>query len=280
MSIRIIEDYLGGKKNLSTHREIFPSLWSIYLYTYVLLLKLPTPPGCHRAPSWVPCAVHQLPTNHLCYTRSCIYVRVYIVCICQWHSLWSPHAPLPTWCPQVLSLWLSLSSCPANRFLCTIFSRLCIHALIWSSSPTTGHMPWENHIIRNDTRTPVFTAALFTITGTRKRPECPSIDEGIKTWPTDVAVVLVTKSCPALLWPHRLLPARLLHPWDSPGKNTRVGCHSLLQGMFPTQGSNPCLLRWWADSLPLSRLGSPWCLYTMKYCSDTKRNKIVSLVVM
>ena len=33
-----------------------------------------------------------------------------------------------------------------------------------------------------------------------------------------------------------------LCPWDSPGKNTGVGCHLLLEGIFPTQGSNPCLL--------------------------------------
>ena len=31
-------------------------------------------------------------------------------------------------------------------------------------------------------------------------------------------------------------------PWDSPGKNTEVGCHFLLQGIFSTQGSNLCLL--------------------------------------
>ena len=31
------------------------------------------------------------------------------------------------------------------------------------------------------------------------------------------------------LWPHGLQPTRLLHPWDLPGKNTRVGCHLLLQ---------------------------------------------------
>ena len=39
----------------------------------------------------------------------------------------------------------------------------------------------------------------------------------------------------------------LLCPRDSPGKNTGVGCHFLLQGIFPTQGSNPrllCLLHW------------------------------------
>ena len=51
--------------------------------------------------------------------------------------------------------------------------------------------------------------------------------------------------------------ARLLRPWDSPGKNTRVGCHFLLQGLFPTQGSNLSLHHCLADSLPLSHLGSP-----------------------
>jgi len=35
---------------------------------------------------------------------------------------------------------------------------------------------------------------------------------------------------------------QLLCPWDSPGKNTEVGCHAfLLQGIFPTQRSNPSL---------------------------------------
>ena len=37
---------------------------------------------------------------------------------------------------------------------------------------------------------------------------------------------------------HGLEPVRLLCPWNSPGKNTEVGCHSLLQGIFSTQGSN------------------------------------------
>ena len=43
------------------------------------------------------------------------------------------------------------------------------------------------------------------------------------------------------MWPHGLWPARLVCPWDSPGKRTGAGCHALLQGIFPTQGSNPCL---------------------------------------
>ena len=33
------------------------------------------------------------------------------------------------------------------------------------------------------------------------------------------------------VWPHRRQPTRLPHPWDSPGKNTGVGCHCLLQCM-------------------------------------------------
>ena len=39
----------------------------------------------------------------------------------------------------------------------------------------------------------------------------------------------------------QLCDTRLLSPWDSPGKNTRVDCHAFLQGIFPTQGSNSCL---------------------------------------
>ena len=39
---------------------------------------------------------------------------------------------------------------------------------------------------------------------------------------------------------HALEPPRLLCPWDSPGKNTGVGCCALLQGTFPIQGLNPC----------------------------------------
>ena len=53
---------------------------------------------------------------------------------------------------------------------------------------------------------------------------------------------------------------RLLCPWNFSSKNTTVGCHFLLQGIFPAQGSKLCLLQWQADSLPLSHLGSPGCL--------------------
>ena len=41
--------------------------------------------------------------------------------------------------------------------------------------------------------------------------------------------------------PWRVACTKLLHPWDFQGKSTGVGCHFLLQGIFPTQGSNPGL---------------------------------------
>ena len=44
---------------------------------------------------------------------------------------------------------------------------------------------------------------------------------------------------------------------DSPGKNTGVGCHALLQGIFPTQGSNPGLLHGRQILYQLSYKGSP-----------------------
>ena len=51
---------------------------------------------------------------------------------------------------------------------------------------------------------------------------------------------------------HGILQARILEC-----------CHFLLQGIFPTQGLNLCLLHWQADSLPLSHLGSS----CVSYCS-------------
>ena len=62
---------------------------------------------------------------------------------------------------------------------------------------------------------------------------------------------LVAKLYPSLLPLHGLFC-----PCNFPGKNTGVGCHFLPQGIFLTQGSNPHLLHWQADSLPLSHQGS------------------------
>ena len=72
--------------------------------------------------------------------------------------------------------------------------------------------------------------------------------------PTFVCV-LVAQWCPTLCNPMDCSPPRLPCPWNSSGKNTGVGCHSLLQGIFPTQGSNLGLLQ--ADYLPSEPSGKP-----------------------
>ena len=71
-----------------------------------------------------------------------------------------------------------------------------------------------------------------------------------------VLLVLVAQACPTLCNPMD----RLLCPRNSPGKNTGVGCHFLLQGIFPTQGSKLHLLRHLhcqAGYLPLAPPGKP-----------------------
>ena len=59
------------------------------------------------------------------------------------------------------------------------------------------------------------------------------------------------------LWLHGLLPTRLLCPCSSPGKNTAVGCHPLLQGGFPARGRNLCLPHCRQILYFLSHQGSP-----------------------
>ena len=86
----------------------------------------------------------------------------------------------------------------------------------------------------------------------------------------------VTQSCNSL-WPHGLSPTRLLCPWDSPGKNPGVGGHALLQGIFPTQGSDPglphCRILY-----HISHQGSPrileWVVYSFSKGTSQPRNPI------
>ena len=70
-------------------------------------------------------------------------------------------------------------------------------------------------------------------------------------------------SCPNLCNPMDCNPPASLCAWDFSAKNTGVGCHFLLQGIFPDQ--NLCLLHWQLDSLPLRHQGNPfWNLIAFK----------------
>ena len=84
---------------------------------------------------------------------------------------------------------------------------------------------------------------------------------------TEVIVSLVNCCCVCVcvshqvvshsLQPHGLQPARLLCPWNSPGKNTGVGSHSLLQGIFPdprTEAGSPLLQEYSLPSEPPGKL--------------------------
>ena len=67
------------------------------------------------------------------------------------------------------------------------------------------------------------------------------------------------------LWPHGLQLSRLLCSLNSAGKNTGVGSHSLLQGIFLTQGLNPGLLHCRQTLYHLSHQGSPIILQKQKH---------------
>ena len=88
---------------------------------------------------------------------------------------------------------------------------------------------------------------------------------GLQSWKYLLSACVHAKSlqsCPVLGGP--MDSTRLLCSWDSPGKDTRVGCCALLQGIFPTQGSNLYLLclNWQVGSLPPAPSGKPFTFWS------------------
>ena len=79
---------------------------------------------------------------------------------------------------------------------------------------------------------------------------CTRMAESLHCSPEAITTLLIGHMCVCVnhsdmsysLQSHGLQPARLLCPWNSPDKDTGVDCHSLLQGIFLTQGSNPHLI--------------------------------------
>ena len=91
-------------------------------------------------------------------------------------------------------------------------------------------------------------------------------------WVSDAINQLIL-SCPLLLLPSIFPSIRVFCngsplPWDFPSKNTGVGCHLLLQGIFLMQGSKSVSPAWQVGSLPLSHQGGPHthvCIYICIY---------------
>ena len=95
---------------------------------------------------------------------------------------------------------------------------------------------------------------LVPLTGTEPKPSALEV-QSLNHWTWEVPAMQFLGcmfnrfSRVQLFVTHGLWPARLLCPQDSPGKNTEVGYHDLLQEIFSTHGSNPhlpCLLHWQA----------------------------------
>ena len=87
-----------------------------------------------------------------------------------------------------------------------------------------------------------------------------ALDRGHSCWS-----VFCAQSCPALCSPVDCGPPGSSVPGDSPGKNTGVGCHALLHGVFPTQGSNLGLQHCRRILYHLSHKGSPRILECIAY---------------
>ena len=89
----------------------------------------------------------------------------------------------------------------------------------------------------------------------------------------NASVCLVTQLCLTLCNPKDCSPPGSSVHGDSPGKNTGVGCHALLQGIFPNQGLSPSLLhcRWILYSL--SHQGSPLLEYIVVTNSGNHRGR-------
>ena len=73
-----------------------------------------------------------------------------------------------------------------------------------------------------------------------------------------------------------LQSARLLCPWDSPGKKTGVGCHALLQGISQNQGLNPGLLYYRWILYHLSHQGSPRILEWVAYPFSIRTSELLN----
>ena len=110
------------------------------------------------------------------------------------------------------------------------------------------------------------------------RPPLPNLQSSAKKGSVSFPSILSTGSCVTSesksvsrsvmsdsLRYYELQPTRLFCPWDSPGQNTGGGCHSLLQGIFPTQGLNPGLLHYHQILYCLSHQGSAVLQTTPKY---------------
>ena len=110
----------------------------------------------------------------------------------------------------------------------------------WPSNSTLGYISKKTkRLIWKDTLVPMFTVALFTTAKIWKQPKCPSINKWTKKmwyiynehYSAMLLLLLSRFSHVRLRATPQTAANQAPRPWDSPGKNTGVGCHFLLQCM-------------------------------------------------
>ena len=123
------------------------------------------------------------------------------------------------WSPSEWTGWISLQSKGLSKVFCVLKSKRKI-AMCNELRGELGRWDWRSNQGKN---------------------QWANIDQ--KKWKSFAVLYIVSCSVRSdSLRPHGLQPARLLCPWDFPGKNTGMDCHFLLQGILLTQGLNLCLL--------------------------------------
>ena len=118
------------------------------------------------------------------------------------------------------------SAVPGSYFLPPSLQHLLLLLQAWLQC--SGNVGCSSTPGSQETPPDMFSSTSILSTGSQpfhvvlREPEC-----------TTLAVAAAAKSLQSCLTlrPHRRQPTRLRHPWDSPGKNTGVGCHFLLQCM-------------------------------------------------
>ena len=160
------------------------------------------------------------------------------------NSLWPhglQHGRLP--CPSPIPRACS-NSCPSNQWCHpTILSSVVPFSFSLQSLPASGSFPMSQFFASGGQSTggKGISGTLYIL---------PISQNHLKKNE-------VVQSCPILCNPMDSKPTRLLHPWDFPGKSTRVDCHFLLQGIFPTQESYPGFPHCRQTLYHLSHQGSP-----------------------
>ena len=148
------------------------------------------------------------------------------------------------------------------------------HRILYCPLLLLPPIPPSNRVFSNDStlhmRWPKYWSFSFSIIPSK---EIPGLIAFRMDWLDLLAVqgTFMSKS----LQPHGLSSTRLLYPWNFPGQYTGVGSCSLLQGIFPTQRSNPGLLHCRQILYHLSHQGS-WIQYHMYYINKAETSLFIA----